>query len=400
MSERIIFHVDVNNAFLSWTALYLLKQGYQVDIRNIPSIIGGDESKRHGIVLAKSPVAKKYGIKTAETIYSARRKCPNLQIFPPNHKWYYEQSRIFHEYLRQYTPNTQKYSVDEAYLDFSGMHYIYDDYIKLAYKIKDGIKEKFGFTVNVGVANNMLCAKMASDFEKPDKVHTLFVDEVKSKLWPLPIDELFMVGKKTAERLKKIGIHTIGELANTDISLLKKHFKNQAQFLKDSANGIDYSKVERPISKTESISTTETLVRDVSEKSELTQILFRQTDDVARQLRERGKYCNVVAIIYKNSNFESYSKQIKLERATNNTAEIYKVVLHLLESSFRNEAIRLIGVRLADLSKSNARQVSLFDQEEEINESDDAVQKVVDFLNHRFGNNSVIPASMKRNRDE
>lgn len=399
MSERIIFHVDVNNAFLSWTALYLLKQGHQVDIRNIPSIIGGDESKRHGIVLAKSPVAKKYGIKTAETLYSARKKCPNLQIFPPNHKWYYEQSRIFHEYLRQYTPNTQKYSVDEAYLDFTGTHYIYDDYIKLAYKIKNEIKEKFGFTVNVGVANNMLCAKMASDFEKPDKVHTLFLDEVKSKMWPLPIGELFMVGKKTSESLKKLGIHTIRDLAVADISLLKKHFKNQAQFLKDSANGIDYSKVERPISKTESISTTETLVRDVSEKSELTEILFRQTDDVARQLREREKYCNVVAIIYKNSNFESYSKQIKLERSTNNTTEIYKVVLHLLESSFRNEAIRLIGVRLSGLSKDRVRQVSLFDREDESDDTDDTFQKVVDSLNHRFGNNSVIPASMKRKKD-
>lgn len=399
MNKRIIFHIDVNNAFLSWSAVLLLKQGYQIDIRKIPSIIGGDETKRHGIVLAKSPVAKKYGIKTAETLYSARKKCPNLQIFPPNHKWYYEQSRLFHEYLKQYTPIVQKYSVDEAYLDFSGTHYIYDDYIKLAYRIKDEIKEKFGFTVNVGIANNMLCAKMASDFEKPDKVHTLFLEEVKSKMWPLPIEELFMVGKSTAKILKSLGINTIKDLASTDLALLRKHFKNQAQFLKDSANGIDYSKVEKPISKTESISTTETLVRDVSEKSELTEILFRQTDDVARQLRKREKYCNVVAIIYKNSNFESYSKQIKLERATNNTTDIYNVVLHLLEISFRNEPIRLIGVRLSDLSKDRVKQLSLFDKEDEIKTSNDDFQKVVDSLNNRFGHNSVIPASMKRKKD-
>lgn len=399
MKKRIIFHIDVNNAFLSWTAILLLKQGYKTDIRTIPSIIGGDESKRHGIVLAKSPIAKKYGIKTAETLYEARKKCPSIQIYPPTHEWYYEISKQFHEYLKKFTPNTLKYSVDEAFMDMTGMDYIYEDYLKLAYDIKEDIKRRFGFTVNVGIANNMLCAKMASDFEKPDKVHTLFEDEVKKKMWPLPIEDLFMVGKKTSSKLRELGIDTIGKLATQELSYLNKYFKNQAQFLLDSANGIDESKVEKAISKTESISTTETLVKDVSDKEELEEILFRQTDDVARQLRRREKYCNVVAIIYKNSNFESYSKQIKLDNATNNTNEIYKVVLHLLDISFREEPIRLIGVRLSDFCKEKVQQVSLFDREEKEDTSDDNFQKVVDSLNNRFGNNSVIPASMKRKRD-
>lgn len=399
MKKRIIFHIDVNNAFLSWTAILLLKQGYKTDIRTIPSIIGGDESKRHGIVLAKSPIAKKYGIKTAETLYEARKKCPSIQIYPPTHEWYYEISKQFHEYLKKFTPNTLKYSVDEAFMDMTGMDYIYEDYLKLAYDIKEDIKRRFGFTVNVGIANNMLCAKMASDFEKPDKVHTLFEDEVRKKMWPLPIEDLFMVGKKTSSKLRELGIDTIGKLATQELSYLNKYFKNQAQFLLDSANGIDESKVEKAISKTESISTTETLVKDVSDKEELEEILFRQTDDVARQLRRREKYCNVVAIIYKNSNFESYSKQIKLDNATNNTNEIYKVVLHLLDISFREEPIRLIGVRLSDFCKEKVQQVSLFDREEKEDTSDDNFQKVVDSLNNRFGNNSVIPASMKRKRD-
>ena len=399
MKKRIIFHIDVNNAFLSWTAILLLKQGYKTDIRTIPSIIGGDESKRHGIVLAKSPIAKKYGIKTAETLYEARKKCPSIQIYPPTHEWYYEISKQFHEYLKKFTPNTLKYSVDEAFMDMTGMDYIYEDYLKLAYDIKEDIKRRFGFTVNVGIANNMLCAKMASDFEKPDKVHTLFEDEVKKKMWPLPIEDLFMVGKKTSSKLRELGIDTIGKLATQELSYLNKYFKNQAQFLLDSANGIDESKVEKAISKTESFSPTETLVKDVSDKEELEEILFRQTDDVARQLRRREKYCNVVAIIYKNSNFESYSKQIKLDNATNNTNEIYKVVLHLLDISFREEPIRLIGVRLSDFCKEKVQQVSLFDREEKEDTSDDNFQKVVDSLNNRFGNNSVIPASMKRKRD-
>lgn len=397
MEKRIIFHIDVNNAFLSWSAVKLLNNGYKVDIRKIPSIIGGDESKRRGIVLAKSPIAKKYGIKTAETLYSARKKCPKLKVFSPDYEWYYKQSRLFHNYLKQYSPNILKYSVDEAFIDFTGTKYMYNDYTKLAYKIKDDIKSKFGFTVNVGIANNMLCAKMASDFQKPDRVHTLFRDEVKTKMWPLPIEDLFMVGKSSSKILRAIGINTIGDLANCDIRILKKHFKNQAQFLLDSANGIDYSKVEKSISKTESISTTETLIKDISDKEELKDILFRQTDDVSRQLRKKEKYCNVVAIIYKNNNFESYTKQIKLDNATNDTNEIYKVVLHLLNISFRGEPIRLIGVRLADLSSDRVEQISLFDKEIKKDSTSADFQKVVDSLNSKFGSNSVIPASMKKN---
>ena len=397
MEKRIIFHIDVNNAFLSWSAVKLLNSGYKVDIRKIPSIIGGDESKRRGIVLAKSPIAKKYGIKTAETLYSARKKCPKLKVFSPDYEWYYKQSRLFHNYLKQYSPNILKYSVDEAFIDFTGTKYMYNDYTKLAYKIKDDIKSKFGFTVNVGIANNMLCAKMASDFQKPDRVHTLFRDEVKTKMWPLPIEDLFMVGKSSSKILRTIGINTIGDLANCDIRILKKYFKNQAQFLLDSANGIDYSKVEKSISKTESISTTETLIKDISDKEELKDILFRQTDDVSRQLRKKEKYCNVVAIIYKNNNFESYTKQIKLDNATNDTNEIYKVVLHLLNISFRGEPIRLIGVRLADLSSDRVEQISLFDKEIKKDSTSADFQKVVDSLNSKFGSNSVIPASMKKN---
>lgn len=397
MEKRIIFHIDVNNAFLSWSAVKLLNNGYKIDIRKIPSIIGGDESKRRGIVLAKSPIAKKYGIKTAETLYSARKKCPKLKVFSPDYEWYYKQSRLFHNYLKQYSPNILKYSVDEAFIDFTGTKYMYNDYTKLAYKIKDDIKSKFGFTVNVGIANNMLCAKMASDFQKPDRVHTLFRDEVKTKMWPLPIEDLFMVGKSSSKILRTIGINTIGDLANCDIRILKKYFKNQAQFLLDSANGIDYSKVEKSISKTESISTTETLIKDISDKEELKDILFRQTDDVSRQLRKKEKYCNVVAIIYKNNNFESYTKQIKLDNATNDTNEIYKVVLHLLNISFRGEPIRLIGVRLADLSSDRVEQISLFDKEIKKDSTSADFQKVVDSLNSKFGSNSVIPASMKKN---
>lgn len=395
MNERIIFHVDVNNAFLSWSAIYLLKNGYKTDIRNIPAVIGGYESKRHGIVLAKSMVAKKYKIVTAETLYSAREKCPSVKIFSPNHEWYYEQSQLFHNYLKQFSPIVEKYSVDEAYIDLSGTKYVYNDYLDLAYKIKNEIKDKFGFTVNVGIGNNMLCAKMASDFEKPDKVHTLFMEEVKQKMWPLPIEDLFMVGKITSKQLRNLNINTIGDLANTDISILKKHFKNQAQFLKDSANGIDESKVQRAITKAPSISITETLLTDVSDKEILKKVLFRQVNEVSRQLRNKKKYCDVVAVLYKNSNFESYSKQVKLKNPTDKTEEIYNTIENLLNFSFRGDDIRLIGVRLANLSDDRKCQISLFDQNIDEDDNND-VQKVMDNINNKFGTNLIFPASMKK----
>lgn len=399
MATRIIFHIDVNNAFLSWSAIYLLKQGYSKDIRKIPSVIGGSEEKRHGVVLAKSPVAKKYGIKTAETLYSARKKCPNLQVFPPNHEWYYEMSRLFHEYLKQFSPICQKYSIDEAYLDLTGMHYIYDDYTKLAYQIKDEIKKRFGFTVNVGIANNMLCAKMASDFEKPDKVHTLFLEEIKTKMWPLPIENLFMVGKKTASDLRGLGINTIEELAHADIVMLQKHFKNQAQFLKDSANGLDPSKVEKNESKSPSISISETLAKDIDDLEMLEEILFRQASEVSRQLRSKNKYCKVVAIIYKNSNFESYSKQSKMQNATNNTNKIYKEAKKLLRIGWRKDPIRLIGLRLTELTDYIQKQISLFDQEQDFRKEDEKFQKTMDEINKKFGKNTLIPASIIRKKE-
>ena len=198
---RIIFHIDVNNAFLSWSAIYLLQHGYKQDIRKIPAVIGGDESARKGIVLAKSPIAKKYGIVTAETLYSARNKCKSLQVFPPNYTFYKEQSKKLYNYLASYTPLIEQYSIDECFLDLTGTTLLYgNDYVLLAHKIKDEIKEKFGFTVNVGIGENKLCAKMASDFEKPDKVHTLYLNEIETKMWPLKVNDLFMLGKSSAKR--------------------------------------------------------------------------------------------------------------------------------------------------------------------------------------------------------
>ena len=395
MKERIIFHIDVNNAFLSWHAVLLLKEGYKTDIRMIPAIIGGSEKERRGIVLAKSPIAKKYKIVTAETIYSAKRKCKYLEVYPPNYKWYYKKSKELMNYLSRYSPVLEQYSIDECFLDMTGMNYLYNNYIDLAYKIKNEIKKKFGYTVNIGIGNNKLCAKMASDFEKPDKVHTLFENEIEEKLWPLPVSDLFMVGKKTASKLKELNINTIYDLKEADDEVIYKHFKNQSKYLKEASLGIDNSKVEVRKEKSSSISTTETLSYDTDDKDKLKEILFRQTEEVTRQLRHQKQYANTVAVIFKNKYFKNYSAQMKLLNTTDNTKEIYKAVIKVFENNYKEDPIRLIGVRLSGLTDNKDIQLTIFDNNE-IETKENDIQKMIDSINEKFGSGMIAPASIKK----
>ena len=219
--NKYIMHIDVNNAFLSWTAVEMLKNGFDTDIRTIASIIGGDEKQRHGIVLAKSNIAKQFGIKTAETIYQAKKKCPKLRIFPSNHSTY---SDTLYKYLLTYTDAIERFSIDECFIDFSDLIKSRNDFFCIAKKISTDIKIKFGYTVNIGLSNRKVLAKMASDFEKPDKIHTLYSDEIKNKMWDLSIDNLFMVGKKSVPKLNLLGIYKIKDLANYDKPTIMNKF--------------------------------------------------------------------------------------------------------------------------------------------------------------------------------
>ena len=240
----VIFHIDVNSAYLSWTAVEQLKNGAGTDLRMIPSIIGGDQKSRHGVVLAKSIPAKRYGIRTGEPVANAFRKCPNLVMEPPDHKMYREKSRMLMDYLRTFTKEIEQVSVDECYVDMTQAMEGFYSPVDAAMLIKNGVREKFGFTVNVGISSNKLLAKMASDFEKPDKVHTLFPEEIRVKMWPLPIGELYMAGHSSVEILKKLEILTIGDLAQADPRLITLHLKSHGQMLWEFANGIDHSSVQ------------------------------------------------------------------------------------------------------------------------------------------------------------
>lgn len=398
MNKRIIFHIDVNNAFLSWTAVDLLRKGSNVDIRTIPCVIGGDEKKRTGIVTAKSPIAKKMGVVTAEPLFMARKKCPNLQVFSGDMLLYRNESNRLYEYFLTYTPNVERFSVDECFLDMTGTSYLYDDPIKLAHKMKDEIFNKFGYTVNVGVANNKLCAKMASDFEKPNKVHTLFTEEVKDKMWPLPVSELFMVGKKSTVILNNLGIKTIEDLAKTDLEILKRYFKNHAIDMINSANGIDNSKVENTYDESKCVSVTETFSKDIESKTILKRTLLKQSDKVGLAIRKQKKYAKTIAIILKTGEFVVYSKQMKLQNPINVTEDIYKHIVKLLDTTWKGEPLRLIGIRLSDFTDDSAKQISLFDVPSNVN--NDKVQEVVDSIKDKYGSSIIMPASLKEKENE
>ncbi len=388
--EKIIMHIDVNNAFLSWTALELLENGYPIDIREIEAIIGGDESRRAGIVLAKSMPAKKKGVVTAETIYSAKKKCPKLQMFPPNYKMYKQRSDSLFKLLSKYTPDIEVASIDECYLDYGKVKKMYGNELEFAKKIQKEINEKLKFTVNIGIANNKLCAKMASDFSKPNKIHTLYDYEVKEKMFPLPIEDLFGVGKQTSKRLRDLGINTIGDLAEKDETSLRRIFKNQAKHLKQIANGIDDSEVDNSTWIPKGIGHEITLEKDITSKQELYSKLNILSEMVAKRIRKEGKYAYVICVILKDNHFKRYSHQKKLKNPISSYQDIFRYSKEVLNEFYNNEPVRLIGIRLDNLKENKIYQTSLF---EESNHKDEKLDKVIDSINNKYGKNVIKRAS-------
>ena len=391
--ERIIMHIDVNNAFLSWSAVDLLNKGFGYDIRQSYAVIGGDEASRKGIVLAKSNLAKKMGIQTGETLYSARKKCPALRTFPPNYLWYQEMSKKLFELLSQYTCDIEVFSIDECFLDYGKVKNLYGDAFEFAKKIQKEIFEVLGFTVNIGIANNKLCAKMASDFSKPNKIHTLYQKEVKQKMYPIPVSDLFGVGKKTTEKLIKLGIYTIQDLALTDPNRLFPYFKNQSMKLIQLANGIDDSEVISTKEENKGISNSTTLDHDVSSKIELYQVLESISNNVSLELRRQNKYTHVVCVQLKDQYFRNYSHQKKLKNATNLTKEIFETAKLLLDEMWDGIPIRLVGIRLDQLSAVSIHQVSLFETIEK-REHDVKLEHTLDSLKEKYGNQIIDNASL------
>ena len=367
---RIIFHIDVNSAYLSWTAVEQLKNGAGVDIRTIPAIIGGDQKSRHGIVLAKSISAKKYGIRTGEPVANAFRKCPNLKTYLPDHQMYREYSRKLMEFLRTYTTHIEQVSVDECYMDFTEIADRFTSPVEGASEIKDEVYKRFGFTVNVGISSRKVLAKMASDFEKPNKVHTLFPEEVPAKMWPLPIGELFMAGRSSVETMKKLEIYTIGDLANTDPAILELHLKSHGRKLWEFANGLDDSEVESVRAEAKGVGNSTTLPKDLTTEEEALPVLKDLAASVGQRLRKARQKAGMVSVEIKYHTFNQVSHQKQMERQTNQDQDIYQASIELFRELWSGEPIRLLGIRTSKLSEeSEPEQLSLFDMKFESEET-------------------------------
>jgi DNA polymerase-4 len=391
MSRPIIFHIDVNSAYLSWEAAYHLQKGHALDMRTIPSAVGGDISKRRGIILAKSIPAKKYGIKTGESLTEALKKCPSLKIVTPNYNLYLQCSNAMVEILKQFSPAIERYSVDECFLDYSHMDYHFGSPIQAAQHIKTKIQKELGFTVNIGISTNKLLAKMASDFQKPNLVHTLFPEEIQEKMWPLSVKELFMVGRATTPKLFKLGIYTIGDLALANPDFLYKHLKSHGLVIWNYANGKDTSLVTTHSQDIKGLGNSTTIPFDVEDSKTAKLILLSLTETVAMRLRESNFLTSLVSISIKSNKFSSYSHQRKLTFPTDGTTYIHKIICELFDEIWDGEPIRQLGIRIAHLSSNKEIQLNLFDfaQKEKFKNLDASI----DHIRNKYGSNSIIRAS-------
>ena len=386
--SRIIFHIDVNSAFLSWTAVERLNKGDPIDLREIPSIVGGDSETRHGIVLAKSTPAKKYGIVTGEPIAMALRKCPELVCVPPDFPLYARNSRRMFEILSDCSDRIEQFSIDEGFLEYSGMEKLLGPPLETAEMIRQRIKKELGFTVNIGVSCNKILAKMAGELEKPDKLITLFPEEIEEKLWPLPVEDLFMVGRRTSPRLREMGIRTIGELANFPLPLLEKEFKSFGRMLHAYANGIDDSPVvpESEATELKSIGNSTTTSFDVEDRETAYKILLALSETVSMRLRGHKLCAQEIAVTLKSSDFKVYSHQKQLVNAVDCTNAVYATAKEIFDEVWKKEPLRLLGVRAGKLCAEDCVQLSFLEEDWSKQKKADAA---MDAIRLKYGKNTV-----------
>lgn len=393
MKKRLIFHIDVNSAFLSWESIHRLKEDpAAIDLREIDAVVGGDPASRRGIVLAKSTSAKKYGIITGEPLTEARRKCPGLTIVPSHYELYIEQSDQMIRLLEQYSPTIEKFSIDEAFLDMTETIHLFSTPEKTAARIREEVKNTLGFTVNIGISSNKLLAKMASDFEKPDRCHTLYPEEVKTKMWPLPVRSLFFVGPSAKQKLEDLGISTIGELAHTDPSVLRAHLGNKySALIHDYANGIDDDPVGETVPENKGYGNRTTLAKDLCDYETANQVLLSLSETLGARLRRDHLLSSCICVELRDWQFQNHSHQLTLSSPTSSTAAIHQAACRLLKESWDLTPIRLIGIRATKLSDEEFIQLSLFEDPRTLKLKQ--MEKTVDTIRHRFGTDIIKRAS-------
>lgn len=391
--NRVIFHVDVNAAYLSWEAVYRLRHlGAKEDLRRQAAGVAGDAAMRHGIILAKSVPAKKYGIRTGESILEAKRKCPSLILVPPHYRLYEKASKAFIEILKEFSPAVEQYSIDEAFMDMTGTEFLWSSPREGADMVRERIERELGFTVNIGISSNKVLAKMASDFEKPNKVHTLFPEEITEKLWPLPVSNLFFTGERTRKKLEGLGIYTIGELARTAPEILISHLKTQGEVLWAFANGMDNSPVEQEPEANKGYGNSLTLPFDVTDAQQALLALLGLSETLGARMRKDQVRAQVFSVSIKTWDFRKYSHQKKFLDPTDLTGEIYGRVSLLFHQLWKGEPIRHLGIHGSCLTeKGTPVQESLFQGKEY--EKRRKAELAVDRIRQRYGADAVKRAA-------
>lgn len=403
MAERVIFHVDANSAFLSWTAAYRIKVlGETEDLREVPSVVAGDKASRHSIILAKSGPAKKFGIQTGEPLFQALEKCPDLRVVPPDYQLYVEASRHFVAMLRQFSPAVEQYSIDEAWVDMTGTQRLFGDPRLAAERMRQRIWEELGFTVNIGISSNKLLAKMAGDFEKPNKVHTLFPKEMESKFWPLPVRDLFLVGAATEKKLKTLGIYTIGQLATADVRVLKKRLGKHGETIWHFANGRNAEMVTPEPAENKGYGNSITTAQDVTNHQEGYQVLLSLCETVGMRMRKDGQCGSCVSIHLRTFEFQHYSHQMMLHSATNITQTIFDAACQLLDEAWDGQVpLRQMGVQMTRLTKEPYQQYDLFSGVSPVQyEKKLRLDETVDSLRDKFGEDIIRRAKFTQNPEE
>ncbi len=392
MKDRVIFHCDCNSFFAS---VELLKYP---ELKDKPVAVGGDSETRHGIVLAKNERAKKFGVKTAETLWQARKKCPDLIVLPPHHSEYSRFSKIVNEIYVSYTDLVQPFGIDESWLDVTNTWQLFaDSPLELADKLRQRIKYETGLTISIGVSFNKIFAKLGSDYKKPDATTLISRENYKEIVYPLPVQDLIYVGKSTANALNDMGVHTIGQLAGLSLEVLERRFGKHGIQLYEYANGLENSPVESYYAERDvkSVGSGNTFSRNIVGLAEIKPAILRLAEDVGTRLRKYDMYANGVQLTIRDPDFYTFSRQTKIP-STNVTQEIYKTAVELFKKNYSDtKPVRALTVTAIDLEKEKrASQLSLFETESvKSDEKGEKLQAAIDLIRNKYGTNSVAPAT-------
>ena len=388
---RTILHSDCNGFFASVECLY------NPELRDKPVAVCGDKDKRHGIILAKNEIAKKFNVKTGEAIWQAQQKCPELVTASAHYDRYIRFSKLCRKIYADYTDNIEPFGLDEAWLDVTGSTALYGSGEEIAQEIRHRIKAELGITVSIGVSFNKIFAKLGSDYKKPDAVTVITKDNYKNIVWNLKASDLLYVGRATERKLKQLGVFTIGDLANYPLNLLRKNFGKWADILHNFSNGLDFSPVMKQdeVTAVKSIGNSTTAVRDLENFEDAKIIFMVLCDSVCRRMREQGYRANNVSISVRNTELSSFTRQKKLLQSTNVTKDVLKVSLELFKANYSfDKSIRSLGVTVSDFEPDTmCHQTSIFVNENNVIKQEQ-LDSALDNIKSRFGNFAINPAKL------